>query len=624
MILVKAFRRFVVLGLLAVGLSTSAFAAMPASAMAEAGDRTGPPGGEQSLAGVVSQEDVEIGRKIYLEGIGANGKPITGVRFGGVELQGAPVACVSCHRRSGLGSVEGIDQVAPIAGRFIFGGDQRAVVSMNFRNIKNFNQQHEPFDLQSFAAALRQGQHMSGRELSPIMPRFDFSDADVRGLASYLRTLSVKWSPGVDARVIHFATVITPDVSPQRKKVFLETIKAAVNQKNGNFAPRMRTMSTAAEMMFNTNRFWELDVWELQGEPQTWAAQLEERFRAQPVFALVSGLGAGQWMPVHDFCERQKVACWFPSTDAPPVSASKDFYSLYFSDGVALEAEVLAQHLGTAKPARLIQLHRGDSAGRAGATQLQTLLASAKQKIPVLTRSVDATDAASLSRALADVGPNDAVMLWWPEADVPALNAVAVPKGKVFLSARMAAAENAPLQGAWKSAVRLVYPYQLPEKRGAGLFYFNSWLKVVKLELREEALQSEVYFAMSYLTETLTDMLDNVHVEYLIERAENMLSLREGAKAEDEARELSTARYNKGGVGGAQGAMARLATPEARKSPRPMPGQTAQVLIKREGTTVYPRLSLAPGQRFASKGAYIVRFAGDGKSVVAESEWIVP
>ena len=107
MILVKAIRRFVVLGLLAAGLTTSVFAAMPASAMAEAGDRTGPPGGEQSLAGVVSQEDVEIGRKIYLEGIGANGKPITGVRFGGVELQGAAVACVSCHRRSGLGSVEG-------------------------------------------------------------------------------------------------------------------------------------------------------------------------------------------------------------------------------------------------------------------------------------------------------------------------------------------------------------------------------------------------------------------------------------------------------------------------------------------------------------------------------------
>jgi hypothetical protein len=613
-----------VCSLLAVGFCAPGFAAMPASAMSVASDRTGPPGSEQSLAGVGSPEEVEIGRRIYMDGMGANGKPITGLRFGGVETQGPSVVCVTCHRRSGLGAVEGIDQVLPIAGRFIFADDERAMVTMNFRNIKNFNQKHAAFDMQSFAATLRQGKHMSGRDLSPIMPRFEFSDAEVNGLASYLRTLSAKWSPGVDARKIQFATVITPDVSPQRKKVFLETIKAAVNQKNGNYAPRMRTMSSAAEMMLNTNRFWELAVWELQGEPQTWAAQLEERYRAQPVFALVSGLGAGQWMPVHDFCERQKVACWFPSVDAPPESATKDFYSLYFSNGVALEAEVLARHLGTAKPARLIQLHRGDVAGRAGAAQLQALLASSAQKLPVITRSVNGTDAASLTRALADVGQNDAVMMWWPEGDAPALEAVAVPKGAVYLSARMAGAEHAPLPAAWKSAVRLVYPYQLPEKRAAGLFYFNSWLKVVKLELREEAMQSEVYFAMSYLTETLTDMLDNVHVDYLLERAENMLSLREGLKAEDEARELTTARYNKGGAGGAQAAMAKLAMPEARKSPRPMPGQTAQVMMKREGTTVYPRLSLAQGQRFASKGGYIVHFAGDGKGVVAESDWIIP
>jgi hypothetical protein len=609
---------------MAAGLTTSVFAAMPASAMAETNDRTGPPGSEKSLSGVGSQEQIDIGRRIYLEGIGANGKPIVGLRFGGVEMQGATVACVSCHRRSGLGSVEGVDQVAPIAGRFTFGDDPRALVSMNFRNIKNFNQKHEPFDDQSFASAVRQGRHMNGRDLSTIMPRFDFTDIELRGLASYLRALSAKWSPGVDARTIHFATVITPDVSPQRKQAFLETIKAAVNQKNGNYAPRMRTMSSAAEMMFNTNRFWDLAVWELQGDPQTWAAQLEERYRTQPVFALVSGLGAGQWVPVHDFCERQHVACWFPSIDAPPESAAKDFYSLYFSNGVELEAEVLARHLSTAKPARLIQLQRGDAAGRAGAARLQTAMASLAEPIQVVTRTLDGTEAASLSRALVDVGPSDALMLWWPQADIPALDAVAVPNGMMYLSARMAGAERARLPGAWKSAVRMVYPYQLPEKRAAGLFYFNSWLKVGKIELREEALQSEVYFAMSYLTETLTDMLDNVHVDYLIERAENMLSLREGTKAEDEARELTIARYNKGGVGGAQGAMARLATPEARKSPRPMPGQTEHVMLKREGTTVYPRLSLAQGQRFASKGAYIVHFAADGKGVVAESDWIVP
>ena len=156
------------------------------------------------------------------------------------------------------------------------------------------------------------------------------------------------------------------------------------------------------------------------------------------------------------------------------------------------------------------------------------------------------------------------------------------------------------------------------------MIYFNYWLNLLKIQVQDEPLQSEVYFAMTYLSETLTEMLDNLHREYLLERAENMLSLRESMKAEDEARDMSVAKYNKGGAGGAQAAMAKLATPEARKSPRPMPGQTAHVMAKRESTTLYPRLSLAPGQRFASKGAYIVHFGADGKSVEAESEWIVP
>jgi hypothetical protein len=39
----------------------------------------------------------------------------------------------------------------------------------------------------------------------------------------------------------------------------------------------------------------------------------------------------------------------------------------------------------------------------------------------------------------------------------------------------------------------------------------------------------------------------------------------------------------------------------------------------------YPRLGLAPGRRFASKGGYVVHFAdGPGKRLVADSVWIVP
>jgi len=626
--LLAALRRWGVGASLVAGLVLPAWAATPVQALAagSASERQGPAGGANVLAATASAQDLAVGRRIYREGVGAQGQPIVGLRFGGVEARGAAVACINCHRRSGLGSIEGTDVVSPVAGRFIFSGDPRAVVSMNFRNVKNFNQVHEAFDETGFGAAVRAGMHPSGRELSAIMPRFDLSENEVRGLAAYLRTLSAQWSPGVDAQRLRLATVITPDVSPERRKVFLDTLKAAVNQKNGNYTPGQRTMSTAAEMLLNTNRFWDLEVWELQGEPQTWARQLEERYRARPVFALVSGLGQGQWQPVHHFCETAQLPCWFPSVDAVPASAGGDHYSLYFTSGVALEAEVLASHLVSQRPARVVQWHLGDAAGLAGTQALKTALAGTVRGLPITTLRVAHTDLVAVRKALSALGPKDALVLWWPAAALAALGELPMPKSAVYLSARLAGAEHAPLAPGWKGAVQMVYPYQLPEERAAGQLYFNAWLKGRQLALQDEALQSEVYFALTYFAETLTDMLDNLHRDYLIERAESMLSLREGAKAEDQARELTVARHQKSpGAGGAQQAMARLNLAENRKLPRPMPGRADHVMAHRDATTVYPHLSLGPGQRFASKGAFMVRFAAaEGQALQRTTDWIIP
>ena len=44
-----------------------------------------------------------------------------------------------------------------------------------------------------------------------------------------------------------------------------------------------------------------------------------------------------------------------------------------------------------------------------------------------------------------------------------------------------------------------------------------------------------------------------------------------------------------------------------------------------EGTTIYPHLTLGPGQHYASRGAYIVRLAtGPVLTLEAISDWIVP
>ena len=49
------------------------------------------------------------------------------------------------------------------------------------------------------------------------------------------------------------------------------------------------------------------------------------------------------------------------------------------------------------------------------------------------------------------------------------------------------------------------------------------------------------------------------------------------------------------------------------------------LLERRIITGYYPRLTLAPGQRLASKGGYLVHFAdAKGTRIVADGGWIVP
>jgi hypothetical protein len=45
-------------------------------------------------------------------------------------------------------------------------------------------------------------------------------------------------------------------------------------------------------------------------------------------------------------------------------------------------------------------------------------------------------------------------------------------------------------------------------------------------------------------------------------------------------------------------------------------------MATRQGTTIYARLSLAPGQRLAVKGAWAVRL--DAQPFGAQAEWVVP
>ncbi len=567
----------------------------------------------------------QAGARLYREGRQVDGQPLRGVRGNGVEVTGAAAACEGCHRPSGMGSVEGDVQIRPITGRYLFveGGERHWAV-MDPRVGKQLNEDRPVYTPELLVRALREGIGSDGRVLNAMMPRYALGEADAQALQAHLERLSVQWSPGVTADTIHLASVIAPGADLERRAVFVQMMEAAVRQKNmntvgGRRVQGRRNMVSPAEHMQQTERQWTLDIWQLEGDPSTWGAQLAARQAERPAFALVSGLGTGEWGPVHAFCETQHVPCWFPSIDQPPAEPGR--YALYFHRGLALEADVLAAHWTQQGPLprRVLQLLRDEPAARAAADRLDAALKAAGAP-PSRRVMLAATAAPAWARPLRQVRADETLVLWLREPDLATLADVAPPRAAaVFASGELAGIEPRALPAAWRAAVQLVYPFELPATRQSNQTYFFRWLDTWQIPLRELRLQSEVYFAMTYLNDTLAEMLHNLYGEYLVERAEQMIRRREGGRAEQEARERRQLR--------SISAIA-LRRQQASQVQRGMlTEQTAMPPADSwpESTTIYPRLTLGPGQRFASKGAYIVRVdAADPARLAPVGEWIVP
>ena len=517
-----------------------------------------------------SPEEIELGRRIYLEGVLASGEPLKAIRQNTVQLEGKSAACESCHRRSGMGSLEGNVHVPPISGRFLYASvDDRALALVDTRQAKDITRAHVSYDEKSLAKAIREGVHVSGREMSILMPHYALTDKEIKAISAYLNQLSNSLSLGVSDDSVHFATIITPDVDPKKSAVMVEMLRHAFEQRNSSQQTYSGRMRMPLDLIPRKLRNWDLSVWELKGASDTWGAQLIELNKKDPVFAVISGLSVGTWNPIDQFCQQEKLPCLLPNVVSPPENPS--YYSLYFSRGVGLEAEVLARYLkdkGKKAPHRIVQIYRDNEVGLNAAKAFTQAMAGSE--IIVENHVLTGVKQDDLKVATKGVSSKDSVMLWLSSSDLAVFNkfmAKQVPQN-VFVSGYLTSENYSFNSKALNPHLRVVYPYELGDKRKKNVAAMKEWLKSWRLPLVDEPFQTEVFFDALFLTDLTSQMLDNLYRDYLIERAEDMLSLGSNVSA-------------------------------------------------------YPHLSLSRGQRFASKGAYIARIGDDGK-LIADSAYIVP
>ena len=511
------------------------------------------------------------GETLYRRGQLPSGEPVQALREGGATVRGADAACVNCHRRSGLGSSEGRITIPPIAGPYLFAPRGKSLEQLRIPFVDTARLNHDPYTDESLARAIREGVGANGRPFNYLMPRYQIDDATMAELIAYLKEIKVAPSPGASTSVLHFATIITPDADPVKRRGMLDVMNQYFVDKN-NAAARTKapTLYSSHTTMFRVERRGQLHVWELSGAPATWDAQLRRLLVAEPVFAVISGLGGSNWGPVQKFCEEESLPCLFPNVEAP-TGHDSDFYSVYFSRGVLLEAQLIAHELANAteRPRRLVQVYRAGDVGEAAARALQDTRAGSAT--PIVNRVLKAHGSpAELAAALREVSAADALVLWLRPGDLSALEKVPPRTSRVWISGEMGGLEGAPLPPDWRAGARMAYPVDLPGRRVVRVDYALSWFRIRKIPVIAQQVQVDTYLACGLVSETLNHIVDAFVRDYLIERVE-------------------------------------------------------MALDHRALTGYYPRLTLAPGQRFASKGGYIVRFSDPlGPRVAALGDWITP
>ena len=535
------------------------------------------------IEGLTRAEVLELGERMYRDGLLPNGEPIRAFVQQDIEVEGTMFSCESCHVRSGMGSIEGTVITLPTSGSWLYKPLVGAEMSPRSEERLPAWLSPPPFrpaytDV-SLARVIRRGKDPNDRVLNYVMPRYLVGGTDLDILVYYLKNLSSQHSPGVDDTTIRFATVVGPDVSPEDRQAMVGPLEAHVrdhNSQSRNEEGRARGGAFFKEEKFVPYRRYALSVWQLEGAAETWPQQLEAYYFKEPVFALIGGISSGEWAPIHDFCERMRVPNLLPITDYPVISDS-DWYTLYFSKGYYQEGEAAANFLRRAEAipqdAPVVQVYRGERRGRAlarGFSEARGKMRLSPAKDVEL--AADAKTDRKFWKGLVAESPGAVLVVWLDGSDPKSLSTLAAVKPRppmVMMSSTVLGESLSSLPEALRSFTFLTHPGSFAEDEVRSRMATERWLQAKKLPITNFEIQARMYFLGWTLAPMVKMMRDDFYRDYFFDIVDMMRD-----------------QYY--------------------------------------SVAVYPRLSFGPGQRYASKGCYIVQLTGgEEPKLEKRSNWVV-
>jgi len=555
-------------------------AQLPAYA-SEAQSATAGASKEQANKSYSLQEKLRLGERMYREGILPSGQVMRAFVIGDVPVDGAAFSCVSCHLRSGLGSFEGTVVTPPTNGRILYQPREPYVKGSEFipyiHNYAVYLPVRPAYTDETLAALLTTGYDPTGRSVLKVMPRYELSDDEMDIMITYLKSLCDQPPPGVSKTEIKFATVIVEGTDPRAVESMLVPLKFSVDRKNSLAVASKknpRVALTAYNMSGNLSQVtFSLSQWKLKGPSSTWRQQLEDYYKAEPVFALLGGITNSEWGPVHKFCEDNRIPNLMPIVDYPVISET-DWYTLYPSRGIRQEGEAAARYLHgmydliSNRP--IVQIIRDNPRGRALAEGFRETWGHTDHP-PALDITLEEGEQLTTERLQKIVAQDKpAALLIWDDAGfLPALTGVA---GKADRPGLVLASGTYLGKALWtipeelRGLIYLTYPYRMPQEDAR----FDKSLKRVlsgkPLTAFDHRILAQSYITGELLGKALLEMRGEYYRDFLLDTISMMAD---------------------------------------------------------QYFPVYERVSFGPGQRYASKGCFIVQL-GKGKAPLLErrSEWV--